>query len=135
MNLNSWKIELVNHRCGSYKGWDLLGILDFEITSPTGHCQPKSICFWRIFIDHKFKGSRWEKIFEQHLDQFVKWGIAIIERLIDGKKLDEEVLIHTTYSNNPLGRHFGEILMSGDLIPTSKSVGQDIYEYTPLKEL
>lgn len=135
MNSNSWKIELINHRCGSYNGWDLLGILNFAITSPTGDDHPKSICFWRIFIDHKFQGSKleWERIFEQHLDQFVKWGIAIIERLIDGKKLDEEILIHTTYDHNPLGRHFGEILMRGDLIPASKSVGQNIYKYTPSK--
>jgi hypothetical protein len=131
MNLNSWKIELVNHRCGSYKGWDMLGILEFEITSPTGHCQPKCIGFWRLFIDHKFQGSIWEKIFEQHVDQFVKWGIAIIERLIDSKRLDEEVLIHTTYNHNLLGKQFGEILMRGDIIPTSTLLTEGIYEYTP----
>lgn len=133
MNSNTWKIALKNNRCGSYKDWDYLGILNFEITSPTEDYYPKSIGFWRIFIKEKFQGSEWENIFEQHLDQFVKWGIAIIERLIDWKKLDEEVLVHTTYNDNPLGRHFGQILMSGDLIPKSKSVGQNIYKYTPSK--
>ncbi|MBW2341353.1 MAG: hypothetical protein JRF50_13600 [Deltaproteobacteria bacterium] len=133
MNSNTWKIELRNNRCGSCKGWDFLGILNFKITSPTGDYYPKSIGFWRIFIEDKFQGFEWEKIFEQYLDQFVKWGIAIIERLIDGKKLDQEVLIHTSYNHNPLGRHFGEILMRDDLIPKSKSAGQNIYEYTPSK--
>lgn len=109
----------------------MLGILEFEITSPTGHCQPKCIGFWRLFIDHKFQGSIWEKIFEQHVDQFVKWGIAIIERLIDSKRLDEEVLIHTTYNHNLLGKQFGEILMRGDIIPTSTLLTEGIYEYTP----
>jgi len=64
------------------------------------------------------------------LDQFVKWGIAIIERLIDWKRLDEEVLIHTTYNHNLLGKQFGEILMSGDIIPKSTSLNKDIYQYT-----
>ena len=111
MNSDSWKVELINHRCGSYKAWDLLGILNFKITSPTGDCHSKSIDFWRIFIDHKFQGAEWKKIFEQNLYQFVKWGIAVIERLIDMNKLDEEVLIHTTYNHNQLGSHFGEMLM------------------------
>lgn len=131
MNLDSWKIELINHRCGSYKAWDLLGILTFEITSPTGDSHAKSIGFWRSFIDHKFQGSEWQKVFKQNLYQFVKWGIAIIERLIDMNKLDEEVLIHTTYNHNQLGRHFGEILMRDDLIPKSTLIDETIYEYTP----
>ena len=131
MNSHSWKIELVNHRCGSYEGSDMLGILTFEITSPSGNDHSKNIGFWRSFIDNKFQGPEWEKSFEKHFDQFVKWAIAIIEKLIDGNKLNEEALIHTTYDHNPLGRHFGEILMRGDLVPTSKSIGQNIYDYTP----
>jgi hypothetical protein len=55
MNSNSWKIEFINHRCGSYNGWDMLGILNFEITPPTGNYQSKNIGFWRIFSDHKFQ--------------------------------------------------------------------------------